>query len=611
MKKILFTLTLLGLCSLFLYGQSPQTLNTEIILEEPSSIENLMASNAHIPTPLDHEKSVYVDNSGTYVNKSLPLYLNFTTSKEEGAAVYSLNNEEEVHEEDPLFLDTEGPNYIRSKWMVDPETKEYLSPKREVKYEVIADSKAPISKISFDGTKLHDNGVEAFYGKNLMMHLVANDTYSGVNNIYYSLDGETFHPYTYSVPLSQEGQHIVYYYSADNVGNPEEVRTSTFKIDLTSPESGAEWKGLVYNENIISPNTTLRLYSEDAMSGLDHIEFAYDNSAFDVFQYQPISVKDLKDGEHVIHYKGIDLVENEEVEKTISFYVDKIAPEINHAINGDQYIDGNTIYVSPRTTFSITSSDNKAGVKQVFYSTNGGHNFTPYSNEFTLKNELGEHHISYNASDNVNNKTGNKTIEGSDILFMDNISPSTSLEYIGEEFEHRDTLFITSKTQIKLTSSDTHSKVRETFFALNGESDKTYSGAFNVNEDGFQTLSYHAIDHVNNEEGSNEVSFFVDNEGPEIYHNMSIEPIGKHGEFDVYPAFTKVYLGATDKHVGTEEIKYSINGGPLTLYSSGSNLDISEKEHLKRDQHYKIKVVAIDNLGNESTKSFEFYVGQH
>ncbi|MBB6459317.1 OmpL47-type beta-barrel domain-containing protein [Flammeovirga kamogawensis] len=610
MKYLLLLPLTIGLLSSYnIYGQSPQKLNTELVqIEEP---EVLLASN-NSPERLHHTKSVYVDNSGTYINKSLPLYLNFTTSKEEGSVSYSLNESEEVTPTDGLYLDTEGPNYIRSKWAVDPNSKEYLMPKREVKYEVIADSKAPVSKISFDGTRLFDNGVEAFYGKNLLMHLEATDKYSGVDKIFYSLDGENFHEYTSSMNLETEGQHIVYYYSADHVGNPEEVRTSTFKIDLTAPESSYTWKGLVYNENILSPNTTLRLSSEDAMSGLDHIEFSYDNSAFEEFTYQPITLNNLKDGEHTIHYKAFDLVDNEEVEKTITFYLDKIAPETSHEIIGDQYVIGSTRYVSSRTTFSIATSDNKAGVKNVFYSTNRGNNYTPYTGTpFTLKSELGKHTIMYKASDNVNNQAVEKTVEGTETLFMDNISPTTSLMYIGNKFEHRDTLFITSKTQIRLMANDSHSKVKDTFFTLNAGDEKEYSGAFTVKELGDQTLHYRSIDNVNNEEAPVEEKFFVDNDGPEIHYNMSIEPIGKHGEFDIYPSFTKLYLGATDAHVGTKEIRYSINGAAMQLYSSGSNLDISEKEHLKKDQHYKIKVVATDNLGNETKKTVEFYVGQH
>lgn len=611
MKFTLLLFCLLYTLSIENYAQSPTTLNVNQEINMNEEVPELIASN-NTPKRLEHEKSVYVDNSGTYVNKSLPLFLSFSVSKDNSAERYQLNESEEISPNEALYLDTEGPNYIRSKWAVDPETKEYILPKREVKYEVIADSKAPVSKISFDGTRLYDNGVEAFYGENLMMHLIASDTYSGIKNIYFSLDGENFHEYNYSVSLAEEGKHIIYYYAADNVGNPEEVRTSTFKIDLTAPESISTWKGLVFEENIISPNTTLRLQSEDAMSGLDHIEFSYDNSAFQEYTYQPISVKDLKDGEHEIHYKAFDLVDNEEMDKTISFYVDKIAPEISHEIIGDQYVMDHTRYISPRTTFTIASSDNKAGVKQVMYSPNGGANYTPYTDAaFTLKNQLGEHHISYKASDNVNNMTAVKTVEGTETLFMDNVPPSSSYKFLGEQFEHRDTLFITSKTQIKLTSLDSHSKVKETYFSMNGESDKKYSGSFTVRDEGDQTLTFKAIDNVNNEESENEVKFFVDNEGPEVHANMSIEPIGKHGEYDIYPAFTKVYLGATDTHVGTKEIKYSINGGPMNLYSSGSNLDISEKEHLKKDQHYKIKVIAYDNLGNESKKTIEFYVGQH
>jgi hypothetical protein len=70
-----------------------------------------------------------------------------------------------------------------------------------------------------------------------------------------------------------------------------------------------------------------------------------------------------------------------------------------------------------------------------------------------------------------------------------------------------------------------------------------------------------------------------------------------------------LYVGATDVHVGTKQILYSVNGAPLRDYSSPYTLDMSEVSHfLKKNKKYTVKVVAKDKLDNQSEKTIEFFV---
>jgi hypothetical protein len=71
-----------------------------------------------------------------------------------------------------------------------------------------------------------------------------------------------------------------------------------------------------------------------------------------------------------------------------------------------------------------------------------------------------------------------------------------------------------------------------------------------------------------------------------------------------------MYVGATDKHTGTKQLFYSIDGEPLREYSSPQTLDISELSRFRQKKKYEVKVVARDMLGNESEETFEFYVGR-
>jgi hypothetical protein len=78
----------------------------------------------------------------------------------------------------------------------------------------------------------------------------------------------------------------------------------------------------------------------------------------------------------------------------------------------------------------------------------------------------------------------------------------------------------------------------------------------------------------------------------------------------IYPNYSRLYLGATDDHVGVKTIKYSINDGPLSLYSSASTLDISERNRfLKKNIKYSVRIVVEDKLCNTTEKTVEFYVG--
>ena len=114
---------------------------------------------------------------------------------------------------------------------------------------------------------------------------------------------------------------------------------------------------------------------------------------------------------------------------------------------------------------------------------------------------------------------------------------------------------------------------------------------------------------TNNEEETTS-NIFVDNTAPEIFVNFSINPIGQKGGKNIYPNYVRMYIGATDKHTGTETLLYSVDGGPFSKYSSPQTLDASEVSKFKKNKKYEVRVVAKDKLGNESEKILEFFVGK-
>ena len=73
---------------------------------------------------IEHEKKVFRDETGEiYWNKSLPFYINISTSSNGDGKGITLQSEKAI---DPApvatYFDTEGTNWIRTKWEVDPKT---------------------------------------------------------------------------------------------------------------------------------------------------------------------------------------------------------------------------------------------------------------------------------------------------------------------------------------------------------------------------------------------------------------------------------------------------------------------------------------------------------
>ncbi|UTW60849.1 hypothetical protein KFE98_12525 [bacterium SCSIO 12741] len=555
---------------------------------------------AQEPAQQTHEKRVYLNDGNTYVQKSLPLYLKFSTSP--GGQLYDLKSKKTPKYADPMYLDTEGVNYIRSKWAVDPETGKTAIPQQEVLYEVYCDGVSPYTGLKFDGAPRYSSD-RVYYGKGLTFTLTSKDGVSGVEKTHYALNAQSWTDYSSTVSVDTEGEFNLYWYANDNVGNAEKTRSSKFVVDLSAPTSSHAIEGIVYNGNIIAPSTKFNLSKSDNLSGVNRTYYAFDDRGNKVYGGK-IGVSYLPDGDHTLYYYSVDNVKNEEVKKSFQFYLDKIPPVVTNSVNGDQY-KGKYLYVSPRTTVSLAATDNKAGVNKIYYRIDGKERFD-YGSEFNIPNVKGVHTVKYDATDNVQNLSPNKFLT----VYMDNVAPTTGIRYGSPQFFARDTLFINKETSIKLFATDYESGVQQISYQIDGGGYKNYS-EFTIPGEGYHTINFKTTDRVNNEEQEKTSNLYVDNTAPVIYNNFSIQPIGSKKELKIYPNYTRLYLGATDDHVGTETIKYSVNDGPMTLYSSPQTLDISEKNRfLKKKIKYTVKVVAKDKLGNTSEKIIEFYVGR-
>ncbi|WP_425392455.1 chitobiase/beta-hexosaminidase C-terminal domain-containing protein [Ekhidna sp.] len=550
-----------------------------------------------IPT---HEKKIHKDEDGkVYVNKDLPVYLSVSTSPD-GSNSETLGDNDPKYSS-PMYLDTEGLNTIRSPWKVDPETKKTIYPKEEVVFALYADSRPPSTSISFGDDKIArvDGNVILKSGN---VTLTSEDGISGIASIYYSLDGAPYEVYNAALNLNEEKSYVLKYYAVDKVGNTEELQTIRIQVDKSAPSSSINVEGDL-SDNVVSSRSQIVLSTKDNAAANSKIFYTIDDGKTFVYS-SPIDISGLSEGEHTITYFAVDDVDNNEEKKTYSFFLDKSAPRVIDEIIGNTFIANGKEYYSGRTKLKLVAMDNKAGVKEIRYSVNGGE-FKLYESPFYLT-QSGSLNIEVLVLDKVNNRV--RTTEFSDkdnlLSYVDLSGPSLNYNLAGPSFEVKDTVYISKETKITLRGNDKDAGFREIDYQIDDGSLQTFTDPFSIESDGFHVVTYNGYDNLSNSSTKN-ILCIVDNEGPNVFNRFSIDS-NKTREIEgetvpVFPPHVLLFLSSTDKYAGLDKISYQINGGPMQSYRSLI-------ENFKKDTLYRINVAVTDKLGNENQEEIVFYI---
>ncbi len=555
------------------------------------------------------QKTNYRDSANNlYWNKDLPVYISLSPNPD-GSNGEILESKISEKYASPFYFDTEGINYIRTKWAVDKQTREYAYPKQEVLWEVYADGQPPKTIASFKQAISVNIGGKIIYGPNLIVSLKSSDYISKTKDIYYSINGEAYRIYGGNILFNKEGEQKLKFFAVDNVGNAEEPKEIDFSIDLTAPSSSCTITGVsLGNENIVSLTTKIYIDAKDNVSGVKQTYYQID-SLSEVLYYKGTSIPliTLNDGDHLLKFYSVDKVGNKEDVQTFSFYLDKSAPITVSDILGDKFVVEDKIYFSGRTKFKITSIDNKAGVKNVLYSVDGS-DFNEYVDPFYMPNEPGWHIVKYFAVDSTDNTTtdeySQKYLEYQmkvDKIYVDLTGPALSHFISGDKYSRNDTVFIGPNSKINLSATDPESGLQYISYSLDGELKETpYSSPFTLEslKTGEHKIEYFGYDNVNNR-NIKTFNVILDNSGPVIGHKFSVVPSSVKGNIEVYPSGVFLFVTVQDDLTGVTNIYYSVNGGEKLIYknyikgfSKGENTVIIEAyDMLNNMSSYEIKFI--------------------
>lgn len=551
------------------------------------------------PSIVEEEEVVYVDGENRiYVNKNLPIYLKFSTTPD--GQTYDLKSLKHPEDTEPFYLDTEGPNYIRTKWALDAETKEYAYPLREIEMELFADSKPPVVNPVLKSSSSYNRSGVVYYGQDLEISFKEWDEQAGVKGSYWSMNNNPWETGVASFDQRNSGSYSFTYYAVDNVNNYTDSKTISFGYDRTAPVTKlAKTDEGTY---VFGPKTPVQFDVVEEHSGVKATYFRLSGLDFMQTGKGQVLPASLEDGEYTLDYYSVDNVKNGEESKNEKIYLDKIAPETSLSAS-PSFEKGDRLYISPISEITLQATDNKAGVRDITFSTRGYTNAT-YSEAISLENFHGLTSINYSAMDLVNNKETNNYQE----IFVDSLRPSTQIEFEGDFFEVASRFYVNESTKISLSSSDLNSGVAYTEYAGIGNEFNKYEGPFALTEEGYNGMMYRSIDNVDNAEYSKSIDLYLDKKGPEIVFNFSNRAISEENGVKIYPAGTRLFLGATDDQSGTNTISYQINNQAEVHYSSPKTIDISEKKAFKNGKTYQVQITTTDLVNNETSETIQFRI---
>lgn len=525
----------------------------------------------------------------------LPIYLHIS-NRPDGKGAVRLKSERTPEYADPMYLDIEGLNFIRARKAVDKETRQVVEPEIELKYEIYKDSETPQTQAYFEDAPRYKVDKKKYFGKGLKVRLASSDAGAGVDRILFSSNGIDYSTYSevFGPVINQE--YSISYYAFDNVGNAEEKKTESFIYDTESPTTALATDGDRY-ETALSSRSKILLTSTDMSSGVKAIYYQIDSAAETRYDTN-IDMKNISNGNHELRYYTVDNVLNKEEINSYSFYLDRLAPEVNATVIGDQYQNRGRVFVSTRSKVKLQAKDNFSGVKRIIYSIDGGPEKIYYE-PFKLPKGKGNREIYYHAVDNVNNNASGVLDEKSfdrSSLDLDMDAPELAFTYDGLRYFSRDTTFITKDTKISLAATDDDSGVEEIGYKVNGGKGEKYGGdALSFEAEGIYKIDYYGKDAVNNR-NTDDFLVVVDNTGPEIKEVISMLPVGnitlvdEPGPIPVYAKGAKLYLAATDAMIDTKEITLRINDGEQQVYA--------KPYKFRTPGMVSYQVTASDNLGN-------------
>lgn len=290
-------------------------------------------------TVVSPDAKVYLLNGNIFVNNKVQYKLQAKDNVLLDKIMYRIDGGEYQVYSAPFAIEAEGQHVI-SYYGVD----KIGNQEADKLFRIIVDNTAPDINVISNTPIISANG-KYYISKNYNFSIESYDALSGVNKVDYSVNGEA-KEYVNPFSIAAEGEVELKVSSVDNVNNKAEqfalsvltdkgkaetIRGALTKlaVDNAAPvvtiTPSEELKKAENDKNIAANTVKYDVTATDADSGIAAILVRVDNTG----DFAPYinQIKFKTNGEHFIEAKAIDRVGNVSELKSLSVFVDVIAPE--------------------------------------------------------------------------------------------------------------------------------------------------------------------------------------------------------------------------------------------------------------------------------------------
>jgi peptidoglycan/xylan/chitin deacetylase (PgdA/CDA1 family) len=467
--------------------------------------------------------------------------------------------------------------------------------------QIQVDATAPTTSISCNGAAC----INAWYTAAVTVTLSAADTGSGVNKTYYTTNGST--PTTastvYTGPFQVSITSTVKFFSTDNAGNAEAVKSQAIQVDATAPTTTISCNGGAcasgwYNAAV---KVTLSATDNTGGSGVNATIYTTDGSnpatsPTATLYTAPFTVS----ASATVKFYSNDLAGNAEAVKSQALQIDTTPPATT-ALCGGVACSGwyNT---SVRVTLSATDNSGASGVAATYYTTNGSTpttSSTKYTGQFTIQNTAT---VKFFSVDNA----GNSESVESQLIQIDTVAPTTTITCNSAACSTG--WYKSAPVTVGLSATDNSggSGVAATYYTTNGstptKSSTKYTGPFTVSQT--TTVKYFSVDNAGNSEAVKSQVIQIDAAAPTV-------SITSPASGSSVTQGTKVTVTASATDLGTgsgapsgiASVTFYLDGTTVLATDTSSPYSFSWNTRSVAKATHKLTAVATDAAGNSVTSA--------
>ncbi|MCA9460060.1 MAG: hypothetical protein KC550_05935, partial [Nanoarchaeota archaeon] len=340
-------------------------------------------------------------------------------------------------------------------------TLEYFAQDLAGNYELIKNVSAKLDNLAPNSS---DNApITNWYSNPLNISLNASDIHTGVSYISYRVYGSNWTNGT-NLIINTSGNHSFQYFSVDNLGNIETIKTKYISLDFDSPittdDAPSVWQSTPF---------LITLSASDNASGVLNTTYRINGGNWTngtiIFINSP--------GNYSIEYFSSDLAGNIENINYISVGLDILKPTTSD----------NAPSSWQNSSFNITlNATDDAQVAYTNYRINGA---SWKSGTNIVINSSGNFTIDYHSVDSIGNVENIKTIN----VLLDLTKPNASDNALNS--------WQTSPYNITLAGNDTFSGLEQIYYRING-GNWTNGTKIIINSSANHSIEYYAKDKANN-----------------------------------------------------------------------------------------------------------------